>query len=498
MIVRSVRSGISADRKRNVLNSLSYVLEIGERGSYLEKSERVFNEFYDVFSNYLRIWSGLLDSSFGLNFDFKGRSDVKKGRLFFEFLKAEWSEIVKKLENINFDRMFLIGEDRVACELVYVVFYLNIYALKRKCKVWKDTSRMVNHVILKLGNYRKMAGLLRHYLNSKFFSQEAYEEVLKRVRKVNLRAYTLHVLECIENARKFAKSDFPGISAYIPLIRIASNSRTVERVIRITGTNVKSEVQNVPGGVRYRISVLFGENGIRWGALTVLLILVNDFLSSFSLDGSNSLASKKLLEDMLSGNYRLSVDLFLYPEKRRFKSYINGKKVEDFELDLICKFIEDTSEYIFPAVENLTSRFISALEDLDKIPDCDTCYDYVVDAVRVRVRKKFATHLEYTCLITKPVKGYYLHFIVLEFKSGRKYFCLACKAKNGKARPKDAFYMFDGVVLRKIFEVIPDRANKSFRLKPVSFGELKELAENSEPGERMLARMKLKEAGIVV
>ncbi len=468
-------------------------------GDSLEKSERVFNEFYDIFSNFLNMWSGLLDSSFGLNFDFKSRSDVKRGRLFFEFLKAEWSEIVKRLENINFDRMFLIGEERVACELVYIVFYLNIYALKRRCEVWKDSSRMVNHVILKLGNHRKMAGLLRHYLNSTFFSQEAYEEVLKRVRRVDSRAYTLHVLECIENALKFAKSDFPGISAYVPLIRIASNSRAVERVIRVTRTDVKSEVQNVPSGVRYRINVLFGEKGIRWGTLTVLLILVNDFLSNISLDGKGDcLASKKLLEDLLSGNYRLSVDLFLYPEKRRFKSYINGKKVEDFELDLICKFIEDTSEYIFPAVESLTSRFISALEDIDKIPDCDTCYDYVVDAVRVRVRKKLATHLEYTCLITKPVRGYYLHFIVLEFKSGRRYFCLACKAKNGKARPKDAFYMFDGVELRKIFEVIPDRTNKSFRLKPVSFGELKEFAEKSKTGERMLARMKLKEAGIVV
>ncbi len=489
---------ISADRKRSVLNSLSYVLEIGEHGSYLERSERVFNEFYDVFSNFLRIWSGVLNSSFGLNFDFEGKSDVKKGRLFFEFLKSEWSEIVKRLENIDFDRMFLIGEDRVTCELVYVVFYLNSYALKRKCGVWKDTSRMVNHVILKLGNHKKMAGLLRHYLNSIFFSQEAYEEVLKRVRRVNSRAYALHVLECIESARNFAERDFPGISAYIPLIRIASNSRTVERVVRITRTDVKAEAHDLSGGVKYSIGVLFGEDGIRWGALTVLLILVNDFLNSFSSDGSNTLASKKLLEDMLNGNYRLNVDLFLYPEKRLFKSYINGKKVEDFELGLICKFIEDTSEYIFPVVENLTSRFISALEDMDKIPDCDTCYDYVVDAVRVRVRKKLATHLEYTCLITKPVNGYYLHFIVLEFESGRRYFCLACKAKNGKARPKDAFYMFDGVELRKIFEVILDRANRSFKLKPVSFSELKELAEKSKPGERMLARMKLKEAGIVV
>jgi len=493
-----VRPG--TDKKSKVLNSISYVLELGRSGSYFERSGRVFKKFNDVFSNFLSIWSGVLNSSFGLNFDFKGRSDVKKGRLFFEFLKAEWSEIIKRLEKINFNRMFLIGEDRVTCELVYVVFYLNSYALKRRCKVWKDTSRMINCVVLKLGsNDRKMSGLLKHYFNSKFFSQEAYEEVLKRIRRVNLRAYTLHVLECIENAKKFAKRDFPGIYAYVPLIRIASNSRAVERVIRITKTEINTEIRTLFSGVRCRIGVQFGEDGIRWGALTVLLILVNDFLSDLSLDGkSNCLASKKLLENMLRGNYQLNVDLFLYPEKRRFKSYINGKKVEDFELDLICKFIEDTSEYIFPAVENLTSRFIDALKGVDKIPDCNTCYDYVVDAVRVRVRKKFATHLEYTCLITKPVNGYYLHFIVLEFEKSYRYFCLACKAKNGKVKPKDAFYMFDGVELKKIFEVIPDRENKSFRLRQISFDELKELAEKSKSGERMLARFKLKEAGIVV
>jgi len=108
--------------------------------------------------------------------------------------------------------------------------------------------------------------------------------------------------------------------------------------------------------------VLFGEDGIRWGALTVLLILLNDFSKPLmSFKKNESTAGKKLLEDLLSGNYTLNVDLFLYPEKRRLKSYINGRKVEEFELDLIRKFIEDTSEYIFPAVERLSDGFVESL-----------------------------------------------------------------------------------------------------------------------------------------
>jgi len=57
--------------------------------------------------------------------------------------------------------------------------------------------------------------------------------------------------------------------------------------------------------------------------------------------------------------------------------------------------------------------------------------------------------------------------------------------------------MFDGVELKKIFEVIPDGKN-TFKLRQVNFDELKELAEKSKSGKRVLARFKLKEAGIVV
>jgi len=86
---------------------------------------------------------------------------------------------------------------------------------------------MINCVILRLGsNERKVSGLLKHYFNSKFFSEDAYEDVLKRVKKINSRAYAIHVLECIENAEKFAKIDFPGIHAYGDKHR---NSNSVKR-----------------------------------------------------------------------------------------------------------------------------------------------------------------------------------------------------------------------------------------------------------------------------
>jgi len=57
--------------------------------------------------------------------------------------------------------------------------------------------------------------------------------------------------------------------------------------------------------------------------------------------------------------------------------------------------------------------------------------------------------------------------------------------------------MFDGVTLVKIFEVLRI-GKRQFRLKNVSFEELKQTSERAVEVERKLARLKLKDFGIVV
>ena len=507
----TLRKFLKEGVERSASGNVGYVLEYGKEGKYKERSERTFIELSDIFSNFLSVWSGLLDSSFGLKFDFRGKNDPEKGRKFFEELKADWEKLVEKVRRINFDRAFLIGEDRLFCELVYLIFYLNHYVMDRKCEIADDVSSMLNELVISLSTTpEKLSGLMKHYRNSKMFSQGAYEEVLRRVRRVSRQAYSYHSAECIEIARKFAYRDFPGVFAFEPLMKIASSKHTIERILRITKTDIVSDLKMNDEGAEWKIDIFVEEDGVRWGALTVLLILLND--SGISSENS---ASIKLLESMLAGDYFFNVSLFFYPHKRKFLSYLNGVLVREFELDVVSKFVEDFSEYVYPAVETLTDKFLEAFErDFNSIPRCELDYDYVVDAVRIRVRKKLATHLEYTCLITKPVSEHYLHFIVLDFpsnrcsggkdrsdelgecesKCGRRVFCLACRGENVK--PKDAFYMFDGAKLEKIFEVV--REGNGFKLRPVSFDELKEASGRAVEVERKLARIKLKEFGVVV
>ena len=57
--------------------------------------------------------------------------------------------------------------------------------------------------------------------------------------------------------------------------------------------------------------------------------------------------------------------------------------------------------------------------------------------------------------------------------------------------------MFDGVTLVKIFEVLRI-GKRQFRLRNVSFVELKQTSERAVEVERKLARLKLKDFGIVV
>jgi len=514
-----LRDGVERTAVRNV----GYVLEYGEKGRYGERSDRAFEELSDVFSNFLSVWSGLLDTSLGLRFDFEGKNDPERGRKFFEELKADWKELVERVRKIDFSKTFLIGEERLFCELVYLIFYLNHYAIENGCEIGDDVSSMLNELLLSLSSSPdKLSGLMRHYRNSKMFSRRAYEEVLRRLRRVSHEAYSHHSAECIDMAKTLAFRDFPGVFAFEPLMKIASSRHTIERVLRITKTDVVSDLRMSRDGAEWKIDVFVEEDGVRWGALTVLLILLNDSglkLSKLSNgmhgmqedenakanagtekpEPAKTSASVKLLESMLSGDYSFSVNMFFYPGKRKFLSYLNGVLVKEFELDVISKFIEDFTEYVYPAVETLTDRFLEAFErDYDSIPECGLDYDYVVDAVRIRVRKKLATHLEYTCLITKPVRDRYLHFVVLDFpefsECQRRVFCLACRGENVK--PKDAFYTFDEAELEKMFEVV--RENGEFRLKPVSFEELKEACERAVEVERKLARIKLKEFGVVV
>ncbi len=497
---------------RNAFGNVSYVLEYGERGRFRERSENTFRELSDIFSNFLSVWAGILDTSFGLKFDFREKNDPFAGRMFFEELKADWDKLVDRIREVNFEKSFLIGEDRLVCELIYLIFYLNHYATERGCEIAGDVSRMLNELLIALSNFpEKLSGLMRHYRNSKMFSQRAYEDVLRRLRKVSKQAYSHHSAECIEIAKKFAYRDFPGVFAFEPLMKIASNKQTIERVLRITKTDVISDLKMSRDGAEWKIDVFVEEDGVRWGALTVLLILFNDSGIGKDAGKSSKSASRKLLESMLSGDYSFTVEMFFCPEKRKFLSYLNGSFVRDFEIDVISKFVEDFSEYIYPAVETLTDSFLNAFErDIHSIPECSLDYDYVVDAVRIRVRKRLATHLEYTCLITRPVRGYYLHFIVLDFSSDncnpdtcnqdkkRRVFCLLCREKEGEiARPKDAFYMFDGVTLVKIFEVLRT-GKRQFRLRNISFEELKQTSERAVEVERKLARLKLKDFGIVV
>ncbi len=480
-----LRTFLKGDER--TVNNISYVLELGERGNYSERSSRVFEELSDIYSNFLNVWAGLLDTSFGLKFDFRAGNRPELGRKFFEQLKNNWESIVEKVKGVNFSRAFLIGEDRLVCEIVYVIFYLNSYAMEKRCEVWSDVSRMLNELLIGLSSSpEKLSGLIRHYRNSKMFSERAYLEVLRRIRCCCGKAYALHCMECIDTAEVLAERDFPGVKAFAPLMKLASNKSTIERVLRITRTDIVSEVLELSEGYDWKIDVSIEEDGIKWGAVTVLLILLND-------SASTNVACSKLLESMLDGNYSFSLSLFFYPRQRKLKAYVNDFLVLDSEFDVLSKFIEDLSEYIYPAVERLSDSFLKAFEEVESIPDCGVYYDYVVDAVRMRVRKKLATHLEYTCLITKPVMNYYLHFIVLN-DGNYRYFCLACVGSNVK--PKDAFYMFDNAELKKIFEVV--RAGDGFKLKAVSFEELKKVAENSKETERKLARIKLKEAGIVV
>ena len=461
-----------------ILENLVYVIKLGRGKSYYERSEDVYRKLADIYSNFLRIWAGIIDTSFGLKFDFKS---VKTGKGFFNQIKKNWNALIERVEKIDYSRKFLIGEDRLACELIYSVFYLDYYLRKKRKELWKETSEMIDRLILKLPP-EKLSGLLKHYCNSKMFSKKAYEDVLKRVRNANRRAYTLHCMECTQSIN-LARRDFAGIDAFLPLIKISSSKQTIERVLRITKTDIVSEIKEIKDGYRWRIDVFLEEDGVKWGTITVLLILAKD-------TGDEQL--QKLAEMMLEGYYVLNLDLFFYftSKVRKLKPYLNGILISEFSA--ISKFVEDISEYINPEVERVSKKFEVAFNP-DELLDCGLSYDYVVDAVRIRVRKKLATHLEYTCLVTKPVKGYYLHFIVLKVDGKRRYICLACK---GKVKPKDAYYMFDNAKLKKMFEVC--RENGRFFLKPISFEELKKLAENSEEEERKLARIKLKEVGIIV
>jgi len=450
--------------------------------------KNVFLELSTLYCKFLAVWSGVLSLNFGLKFNFR-KKDPKLGKLFFRKIKDNWCYLIKRLENIDFSRTFLIGEDRVTCELIYLIFYLDFYLRKRKLSLWVVTTKMINELILNTSP-EKLSGLLKHYKNSKMFSKQAYNDILIKVRIARPKAYTIHCMECTDLALEFAQRDFAGVNSFYRILEIAKNKQTIERVYRITKTTVISETNEVRDGYKWSIKIVPEEDGIKWGAITVLLILTNDYSTNFSFNINSSVS--KLLNAMLNGNYSISFDLFFYFNKK-FKPYINKNIVMSYELPLISKFLEDLSEYIYPEVDRLSKKFLNSIK-LEDIPNCNINYDYVVDAIRIRVRKKLATHLEYTCLVTKPVKGYYLHFVVLKVNGKHRYICLACTGKN--VRPKDAFYMFDNAKLKKIFEV--KKENSSFKILPITFEELKKLAENSEDEERKLARIKLKEAGIII